>query len=259
MRRIALQIAYDGSAFYGWQKQYMSPTVQEELENALSKIAKEPINLTGSGRTDTGVHATCQIAHFDFKINMNMQQIKLALKNKIPRSIEILKAWEVPEEFHARYSATKRTYNYILSKSISPFHRNYRGLFYRYNLDTERMKAIIPYLMGVHDFTSFCKPNPDIKNHLCDIKDISFEEYEDFWIFTISANRFLHNMVRRIVGALVSISHRKQDPAIILKWIEDMKHEQRNFFTAPAAGLYLVDIEYPKELFPYEKEKLIIF
>lgn len=252
MRRIAIQIAYDGSAFYGWQKQIHAQTVQQVLEKALLTIVKSPTYITGSGRTDTGVHATCQIAHFDFELNMNMEQIRLALKTKIPRTIEVLQAWEVSSDFHARYSATKRTYHYLLSKNISPFHRLYRGLFYKYKINTEHIQQILPHLLGEHDFTSFSKPNPEITNHRCDIQNISFEEYDDYWLFSISANRFLHNMVRRIVGALVSISHRNQDPAIISQWILDMKHEQRNFFTAPAAGLYLTKIDYPEELFPYQ-------
>ena len=120
-RRVALQIAYDGSVFYGWQKQYISPTVQEIIEQALEKIVKEKVNLTGSGRTDSGVHAFCQIAHFDFNLNMNMEQLKLAITTKIPNSIKVLNAWEVSNDFHARYSATKRHYMYLISKEINPF------------------------------------------------------------------------------------------------------------------------------------------
>ncbi len=251
-QRYALQIAYDGSSYYGWQKQYISPTVQEVLEKALSHIAKEQVLVTGSGRTDSGVHASCQIAHFDFGINMRPEQIKLAIKSKIERSIEIINVWEVDSEFHARYSAQSRTYHYLINKGISPFHRNYRAFLYNYKINTDHIQKVLNYIIGSHDFTSFCKPNPEISNHVCDIQKISFEEREEYWILKITANRFLHNMVRRIVGALVSISHKQQDPSIIKQWIEDQRHEQRNFFTAPACGLYLYEIEYPRDVFPYE-------
>ncbi|HPM03966.1 MAG TPA: tRNA pseudouridine(38-40) synthase TruA [Candidatus Cloacimonadota bacterium] len=251
-RRIAIQIAYDGSVFYGWQKQYISPTVQELVEQGLSEIFKELTLVTGSGRTDSGVHATCQMAHFDFNLNMNMEQIRLAVKSKLPHSIQVIKAWEVCDEFHARYSAEKRSYTYLISKDSNPFVRQYQADLWKYKIRTEKIVETIPYFLGEHDFTSFCKPNPEVKNHVCNISHLSFEETDRHWVLKISANRFLHNMVRRIVGALVAISHKNHPSDIVCQWIEAKKHEQKNFFTAPAQGLYLCKVEYPEHLFPFQ-------
>ncbi|HPY97417.1 MAG TPA: tRNA pseudouridine(38-40) synthase TruA [Candidatus Cloacimonadota bacterium] len=258
-KRIALQIAYDGSQFYGWQKQYISPTVQEVLEQALEKIFKVQTCLTGSGRTDSGVHALCQIAHFEHSVNMNTEQLKLALVTKIPHSVKILNAWEVDKAFHARYSATKRHYTYLISKEYTPFQRLYQANLYKYKINAERIAEAIPYFIGENDFTSFCKPNPEVNNHICRIDSLSIEETTDCYVIKISANRFLHNMVRRIVGALVMVSHRNHSPEIISKWINDKKHEQKNFFTAPASGLYLTEVEYNKEIFPYDIKNLKIY
>ncbi len=258
-RRIALQIAYDGSVFYGWQKQYISPTVQEVVEKALSDIFKESTLVTGSGRTDSGVHATCQIAHFDFKLNMTTEQIRLALKSKLPHSVQAVKVWEVDHEFHARYSAQKRSYTYLISKQSNPFVRNYQADLFRYRINTDKIRESIPCFIGEHDFTSFCKPNPEITNHVCNISQLSLEETADKWIIRISANRFLHNMVRRIVGALVSVSHKNHPSGIASDWIALERHEQKNFFTAPAQGLYLSKVEYPESLFPFETIDLPLY
>ncbi len=259
MKRYAIQIVYDGSKFFGWQKQVSPLTVQQSVENALELVAKQKILLTGSGRTDSGVHATCQMAHFDFPINMTTEQIRLAVRSKCPFSIDILHAWEVAPDFHARFDAVKRTYNYILAKNPNPFFRDFRSYIPRHDIKMELINQITPLLLGSHDFTSFSKPNPEVKNHICNIESISFKEFNDFYLFEISANRFLHNMVRRIIGALVSISHKKLPPDIILQWIDEKKQNQKNFFTAPPYGLYLTDVVYPIEIFPFKKINIPIY
>ena len=246
MKRLAMLISYDGSKFYGWQVQVQSPTVQECLENALSFIAKTKIKVIGAGRTDTGVHALAQVAHFDFPINMTNEQLCIALKSFLPHAIQVLEIIEVASDFHARYDALTRTYKYIITHQRTPFNYHYKTSFHRYNLDEKKMKSCIPYFLGEHDFTSFSKPNPDIKNYIANIYDLQVNSEKDDLIIEITANRFFHNMVRRIVGAMVSVSHKSLDPAIISDWIKVRKHEQKNYFTAPPNGLYLSKIVYPE-------------
>ncbi len=245
MARYLLKIAYDGSGYYGWQKQWISPTVQEIIEGLLSKIARETIFITGSGRTDSGVHALAQYAHFDFQVNMTPEQIRLALNSKLPSDIMIDQVLLVPDEFHARFDAYERSYIYRICKVRTPFNRLYYSSFPRKKINTELILPCLKYFEGVHDFTSFSKPNPDVPNRVCDIKSISWEEFEDSYVFKITADRFLHNMVRRIVGCLINISHKKLNPAIVKELIEQQDSNQRFIPTAPSNGLYLSEVKYP--------------
>jgi len=249
MKRYAMKIAYDGSQFYGWQIQPLSPTVQERLQDTLTHIAKIPITLIGAGRTDTGVHAIGQVAHFDFPVNMTTQQLLLAINSKVSPSIKITDIAQVDPDFHSRYHAIARTYRYIITTAPDPFNHQYKSAFPRYHIHLDRLIACIPYFMGKHDFTSFAKPNPQTKNYVCDIADMHLECADTDIILTITADRFLHNMIRRIVGAMVTISHKDLPPEIITKWLADKKHNQKNYFTATPNGLYLYKIQYPMEIF----------
>jgi len=244
MKRYKMTIAYDGSKYYGWQVQVQSPTVQECLEKALSTIAKQSIIVTGAGRTDSGVHALAQVAHFDFPDIMSNVQLLLALRTKLPLSIQVYEIEEVHADFHARYDAKERTYQYIITLNQTPFNYLYKTYFPRKKIDIEKFIDCIPYFIGEHDFTSFAKPSPKITNHLCDIQNITIEKINDDIIIEITANRFLHNMVRRMVGAMVSVSHKSLQPCIITEWIESKKHSQKNYATAPPNGLYLKYIKY---------------
>ena len=238
-------MAYDGSQFYGWQIQVQTPTVQYCLEKALSEIAKEKVMVVGAGRTDTGVHAIGQVAHCDFPVKMTTKQIIDALYSKLPKAIKIIDIADVNEDFHARYDALTRTYHYIITKYQTPFNYNFKTYLPKYKIEIEKLQACIEYFIGEKDFTSFAKPNPEIKNYICDIKEIQINERKDDIVIKIKANRFLHNMVRRMVGAMIMVSHKTQNPNIITQWIEMKKHEQKNYFTAPPNGLYLTKIEYP--------------
>ena len=249
MKRYALLCMYDGSKFYGWQIQPQSPTVQECLEYSLSRIAKTSIKVIGSGRTDSGVHALAQVAHFDFPLNMSIQQLLLAISTFLPPYIKVLEIVEVPPDFHARYDALSRSYTYILTKDRTPFNYHYKTYYPQYKKNLDKFRECIPYFLGEHDFTSFAKPNPEITNHVCDIKSLEIKVFENDIIISITANRFLHNMVRRIVGALISVSHKSHDPKIVQDWLEMKKHEQKNYFTALPNGLYLTKVEYPVKIF----------
>ncbi|MCD4795760.1 MAG: tRNA pseudouridine(38-40) synthase TruA [Candidatus Cloacimonetes bacterium] len=249
MKRYLLRISYDGSNFAGWQSQKEGRTVQQTIEKALSSIAGKPITIVGSGRTDAGVHAFRQYAHFDFSMNMNTTQIKAALQTKLPFDILITGVYEVKDDFHARYDAVKRTYKYYLAKERTPFNRFYKSFIPRKKLFQGKIDCCLPYFIGLHDFTSFAKYNPDIKNQDCEIYEFSCEEREDDHLFTITANRFLHNMVRRIIGTIVEISHSDADPEIIQELILNRNPSQKLVTTAPPQGLYLAEVLYKPEWF----------
>ena len=250
-------IAYDGSKFFGWQIQNQSPTVQECLEKALSLIAKTSIKVIGAGRTDTGVHALGQVAHFDFPINMSIEQLKLALKSHLPHSILVLDICLVSHDFHSRYDALKRTYDYIITFRRTPFNFHYKTSFHRYHIDIDKFVSCIPFFLGENDFTSFAKPNPDIKNYFSIVYDIKICHVNDDLCIKITANRFFHNMIRRIVGAMVAVSHKSLNPEIIKGWISAKKHQQKNYFTAPPNGLYLSEIVYPENVLLFDKRHSI--
>ncbi len=244
-----MQIAYDGSVFHGWQKQHNANSVQQTIETALALIAKEEVQLVCAGRTDTGVHAKAQFAHFDFPVVMTGEQIRLAINVRLPHSIRVLNVIPVSGDFHARYDAFERGYEYVLAKTLTPFNRNFSGFLRYRHMETDKMREAIPYFLGSHDYSSFSRPNPEIPNRLCDVKEISVTEYEDQFVFTITADRFLHNMVRRIVGLMFNIGTTKMKPAIVKELLDQCDPNQRLILTAPPEGLYLVKVGYPEQKF----------
>jgi len=245
MKRFVIKISYDGTNFFGWQIQKQGRTVQQEIEKILSEIAKQEVKIIGSGRTDSGVHALGQYAHFDFPVQMNTQQIHSALNMKLPKDIIIKKVFIVEDDFHARYDARKRIYKYYLTRNVSPFNRFHKTFLPKTKLRENVIKSCLPFFMGEHDFTSFSKFNPDVPNHICEIKKFNLEVDGDDLIFTISATRFLHNMVRRIIGTILNISNSNLDPKIIDELFTAKTPEHKLIETAPAKGLYLFDVKYP--------------
>ena len=252
MQKFLIKIAYDGSCYHGWQNQPNGISVQEVLEEALTKIAKTKISIVGSGRTDTGVHALSQFAHLYFPLNMTPKQIRLALRTKLPDSIRVTEVHQISDDLHARFTATKRSYKYILTRAKNPFNRLYKSFVPYQRLDIDKMRSAIPYLLGEHDFASFCKPNPQIPNTVCNLSQFEIIEQGHDLIFLISANRFLHNMVRRLVGTLISFSHHNYEPKLIKDLLEAKEGNQNIIFTAPPNGLYLFHVEYPD----YDKQIL---
>lgn len=244
MSRYLMKMIYDGSAYHGWQIQNNARSVQLELERGLSEMAQQPMKVTGSGRTDTGVHALAQTAHFDYDGSMQAYQMVLALRNLLTDDLRVFEISPVAEDFHARYDACERRYRYLLAKDKNPFTRNYRGFVPNQRIHIERMQAAAPYFLGTHDFSSFSRANPNIPNRICNVKRLEIVEHEDHFAFEIDADRFLHNMVRRIVGSLISISHKNLAPNIIESWFADASPRQNLVFTAPAQGLYLVEVIY---------------
>ena len=247
MKNYLATISYDGTDFNGWQIQKEGRTVQQVLEDALSKIAKDKIKTTSAGRTDAGVHAIGQYANFHFPIQMTTRQIQLALKTNLPYDILVTKVIEVPSDFNARYDAISRTYKYILAKELTPFNRKYKCFIPKVKIETEIIDQCLKYFIGKHDFTSFAKFNPDLNNYFCTVQKFEFEETDDDYRFVIQANRFLHNMVRRIVGTVINISNTKTNPKIIAELIACRTPNNKLIATTPPNGLYLIDVEYPND------------
>ncbi len=255
MKRIALRIAYDGTNYHGWQIQPNGITVQEILENALSEIAKTKIKINGSGRTDSGVHALNQIAHIDFPINMTCEQIVKAITQKLPNDIKILNALEVEDDFNSRFDARERRYFYFISKERNPFNSRYKTHFARKEILADSIPNFCKQFLGEHDFSAFSKPNPDVPNHICNIKQLNFYERKNDFYFEISANRFLHNMVRRIVGTIINLTNKDFSPEIISELLLLKSAKQQYIFTAPPTGLFLAKVSYPNQ--SMKKEMLL--
>ena len=246
MKNVLAKISYDGTGFNGWQIQKEGRTVQQVLENALSQIAKEDIKTTSAGRTDAGVHAIGQYANFHFPIQMTAKQIQLALQANLPSDVLVTQVFEVIDDFNARYNAKSRTYKYILAKELTPFNRRYKSFIPKVKIKTKIVDRCLKYFLGRHDFTSFTKFNPDLNNYYCNILNFEFEETDEDYRFVIQSNRFLHNMVRRIVGTIINISNTDTDPNIIEELIAAKTPKNRLITTAPPNGLYLIEVEYPK-------------
>jgi len=246
--RYLIKLAYDGTGFIGWQKQKKGRSVQSVMEAALREFCQGPTPLVAAGRTDAGVHALAQYAHFEYDGNMQMPQILKAFRRWLPDDVKVLEIWEAGPELSARYQAYERQYRYILAKDITPFNRNYVGFIPHLKIRYAPMQAAAPRLLGRHDFSSFGRLNPEVPNHICEIKELSITEDDSAITFTIRADRFLHNMVRRIVGTLANISHFELGGDTIDRILGERCSRQTLVTTAPAPGLYLIGVKYPSEL-----------
>ncbi len=245
MQRYFVQLSYNGGAYHGWQIQPSGITVQEELNKTFATILRNPdISLTGAGRTDAGVHAKMMVAHFDLEAPLTTDLDKLVanLNSLLPFDIAIQKIWAVEPDMHARFSAKMRTYKYYLTLKKNPFTP---ALVTRIigDLDFEEMNKAAKCLLNYSDFTSFSKLHTDTKTNNCFITEAYWQEEEDMWVFTISADRFLRNMVRAIVGTLLEVGRGKMSVQHFCEIIEK-KDRCSAGTSAPPQGLYLYKIEY---------------
>jgi tRNA pseudouridine38-40 synthase len=253
--RIALGIEYDGSQYHGWQAQTGLHTVQHMIEAAISKVADSQIAIVAAGRTDTAVHATAQVIHFDCEKERSMRSWIYGVNAYLPKDIGVLWAKEVPEAFHARFSALSRRYRYIIYNSpIRPalFHSKVSWQYRQ--LDDKLMHEAAQLLIGEHDFTSFRSVECQSKSACRRIRQISVRRSNDLIIIDITANAFLHHMVRNIAGVLISVGSGKNP----VNWVQEVllaKDRRLGAETAPPYGLYLMDVSYPKE-FEIPKIKL---
>ena len=249
--RFFITLSYDGTRYHGWQIQPNGDSVQERLQDALSTLLRQPIEVVGAGRTDAGVHARMMVAHFDWEGNppapcpLPLAPIDMAYKlNKLlPQDIAVQDIRPVPPDMHARFSATSRTYHYFIHTHKDPFLHTYSWQV-PYKLDFERMNAAAKVLLEYKDFTSFSKVNTDTKTNLCDLRDAHWDELAPGqWRFTITANRFLRNMVRAIVGTLVEVG-RGRISIEDLRRIIEAKDRCSAGESVPGKALFLVDIQY---------------
>ncbi|MCF7919192.1 MAG: tRNA pseudouridine(38-40) synthase TruA [Candidatus Cloacimonetes bacterium] len=245
MPRYLIRLSYDGTHFSGWQIQDHARTVQQCLEKALSYFdAPVPLTVTGAGRTDAGVHALRQYANFDLEKEISPQQMVAALNTRLPDDIRVLQSWQVTSDFSARYSALSRSYEYHLAIHRTPFNRLYSAFLPRYRINAEIIEKCLPYFLGEHDFSTFAKLNPDLHHQRCTVQEFTLEIKDDELIFRIRANRFLHNMVRRMIGTSIRLGHQNKDPMIIKDLIAAANPNNDLIFTAPPEGLFLAEVEY---------------
>lgn len=240
--RYFIELSYRGTAYHGWQTQPNAVTVQEEITKALSTILRTKIEIVGSGRTDTGVHAAQQYAHFDFE-GIIEEDLMRRLNGFLPESIRIIRIFEVEPEAHARFDATSRTYRYLISQVKQPFHPKLCYTFSK-ELDVDLMNEACQILFDYKDFECFSKVHTDVKTFLCDIHFAEWKYEDDLLVFTISANRFLRNMVRAIVGTMLLVGQKKISLDDFRNIIESKSRKQAGS-SAPAEGLYLTKVEYP--------------
>jgi tRNA pseudouridine38-40 synthase len=247
--RIALGIEYDGYAFYGWQAQTGLNTIQGCLEEAISKIANEPIKLFCAGRTDAGVHAVGQVVHFDTSAIRDHRAWIVGTNTYLPPTIAVRWIQEVDEAFHARFSATARRYRYVIyNQNIGSAILASRVTAYHRPLDIERMQRAASYLLGEHDFSSFRSAQCESKTPIRQIKNIIISRRDQFVTIDIEANAFLHHMVRNISGSLMRIGAGLAEP----DWVESVLHAKDRRVAAemaPATGLYLMEVKYKE---PYQ-------
>lgn len=241
--RFFITLSFDGTNYHGWQIQPNSDSVQQRLQKALSTLLRQPIEVVGAGRTDTGVHARMMVAHFDWEELIDGKQLAYKLNKFLPQDIAVQEVRLVDEEKHARFSATSRTYHYFIHMRKDPFQQAYSWQV-PFKLDFEKMNEAAKVLLEYKDFTSFSKVNTDTKTNLCDVKEAFWEEIApDRWRFTITANRFLRNMVRAIVGTLVEVGRGRLRLEDVRRIIE-AKDRCSAGESVPAKGLFLVDIKY---------------
>ncbi len=235
-------IQYDGTHFAGWQMQANAVTVQQKISEAVKTVLKEDINLIGSGRTDTGVHAWGQVANFKTNSELDLYRFKYSLNSILSVDISILKMDEVPEDFNSRFDAIKRSYIYLISKIQTPFYFKY-SYFYKGKIDCNKLNDLAKTLLGEKDFTSFSKKNSDTENKICNIYNIQFRESKNFIVAIVEANRFLHGMVRAILGTLLYAQKENLDEKFLTSIIVAKDREAAKE-AVPAKGLFLYKVRY---------------
>jgi len=248
MSRIALGLEYDGSAFCGWQSQAHALAIQSVVEAALSRVADHPVQVIAAGRTDAGVHAAMQVVHFDTQATRAERGWVLGATTNLPAQVSALWAREVPETFHARYSALARTYRYvILNRVPRPALAADRVCWVRDPLDESRMRTAAAHLLGEHDFSSFRAAECQARTPLRNVHEITVERSGTFIVLTVCANAFLHHMVRNIAGVLIAIGSGERPT----EWAAEVlaAHDRtRGGVTAAPGGLYLAGIRYAASL-----------
>lgn len=248
MKRVMLTVAYDGTNYHGWQLQPNIITIEAVLNKALSQLFEEDIRVIGASRTDTGVHALGNIAVFDTNTRMPADKISYALNQRLPEDVRIQESKEVASDFHPRRQNSRKTYEYLIYNAVfpQPVHRLYSHFSY-YKLDIDRMQAAAKFLLGEHDFKSFCSVNTMAESTVRTIYELSVSKENDMIHICVTGSGFLYNMVRIIAGTLIEVGRGnlepEQIPAILLE-----KDRKASGPTAPACGLTLIKYNYEQNI-----------
>lgn len=242
MRNLKLLIEYDGTAYCGWQRQAGDPTIQAAIEDALATLLREKVTIAGAGRTDAGVHARGQVATFATSSAMEPSKVAAGLNGLLPEEIAILSCEDVPEAFHARFSATGRRYSYTVSTGPAAIDR--RAVWeVGWALDVGAMEEAAASISGPRDFTSFCRAGSDVRHHLCDVRSAGWTRSGRLLRFDIAADRFLHGMVRALVGSMVDVGRgRTPLPSFLAMLAKKDRREAGP--AAPPRGLVLEEVFY---------------
>ncbi len=242
--RYFLELAYNGTRFYGFQKQPQHLSIQEKIESVLQILLREPVEIVGCGRTDTGVHALNYYAHFDYENEFPSDFVK-RLNSLLKKDIVVYGCYQVEQDCHARFDAISRTYIYQIDTRNNPF-RQETAFFFPYadTIDTDKMEAFAHFLLEIKEFDSFCLSGTDVKTKNCQIFESQWYFNNHQWEYRISANRFLRGMIRLIVGMHLLVGQNKID---LFKIQEDIKSKRllKGAWSVPPQGLFLTDIIYP--------------
>lgn len=243
MIRYFINLSFDGQRYHGWQIQPNAISVQEELNKGLSLILRQQIEVVGAGRTDTGVHARVMVAHFDIDQQIDEKQLAYRLNRVMPTDISINDVYKVDNEMHARFSAKERTYRYFVHTKRDPFCRLH-SVELHYPIDFELMNKAAAMLLEATDFKAFCKSNHDAKTTLCDVRTAHWVKIDEtHWYFEISADRFLRNMVRAVVGTLIEVGRGRMTIDKMRNVVYDGTRCDAGE-SMPAHGLFLWNVEY---------------
>lgn len=244
--RYFIQLSYNGSSYHGWQIQPNAVTVQETIQDALSKLLNTNISITGAGRTDTGVHAFQMFAHFDVDETLDTENLTFKLNSFLPKDIAIQSIFQVNADAHTRFHAIKRSYDYKISLKKNVFLFDYTHYVHQ-KLDVDKMNEAANILLEYTNFQCFSKSNTDVKTYNCKIEQAQWKQEGNLLIFTISADRFLRNMVRAIVGTLLNIGLSKIAVSDIHKILASKDRSEAGF-SVPSKGLYLTEVLYPDNI-----------
>ncbi len=248
MRRIKLVVAYDGTDYCGFQVQNNGPTIEGELNRALSELFGEDIRVIGASRTDSGVHAYCNVAVFDTEARMPAEKMVYAINQRLPEDIRVQSSCEMASDFHPRHTDTRKTYEYRIYNAPvqNPMKRRF-ALWNYHNLNVDKMKEAAAYLVGEHDFKSFCSADSQVESTVRTIYDLSVTEDGGDIVISVCGNGFLYNMVRIITGTLLEAGKGKIEPNEMIQILK-AKDRQAAGPTAPAHGLTLVKYEFLEDV-----------
>jgi tRNA pseudouridine38-40 synthase len=242
VRNIKLTIEYDGTAYSGWQRQENAPTVQQSIEEALRQLTGHAAVIYGAGRTDAGVHARGQVANFHTESELELHAFRNGLNALLNKDVVILEAVEVPPDFHARFSAISRTYSYRIATKPTALSR-FTVWFLKYKLDLPLLQTASGYITGEHDFHSFCRSLAEVEHYRCVVREATWIRDRSDLVFTITADRFLHGMVRALVGTMVDIGRGALTVDQFRAVLQSGDRREAGM-SAPAAGLVLECVEY---------------